>query len=108
MFDPSIERKEHPLNNEQDIHRQIARLLENIRDQQRIQSENQTELLALQKKQYELVKSQYDRHKALQEKAELIQDKSAQLVEKGRRTMAVILPVVVVLILVLAWMMFWQ
>jgi hypothetical protein len=51
----------------------IARLLEEIRDGQRIQLERQTETLALQKEQFQ-------RTQKLQDRAEAIQDRSAQLV----------------------------
>ena len=60
----------------------IARLLEEIRDGQRIQLERQTETLALQKEQFQ-------RTQKLQERAEAIQDRSAQLVAReGSRATA--------------------
>ncbi len=70
----------------------IATLLEQIRD-------NQAETLAL-------VKRQADRAERIQDRAEELQAKSAGIVKTARRSLAIILPVVVVLIVYLSWLLF--
>ena len=77
----------------------IARLLEEIRDGQRIQLERQTETLALQKEQFQ-------RTQKLQDRAEAIQDRSAQLVGRVHRVMPIGLAVVAILIGYVSWLLF--
>jgi hypothetical protein len=86
---------------------QWLRLLEEIRDNQRLQLERQAEALALQREQYEIVKQQFNRAESIQKRAEVIQEKSAQLVEKSRKAFMIILPVIGVLIAILAFLMVW-
>lgn len=69
----------------------IARLLEEIRDGQKIQLDRQSETLTLQKEQFQ-------RTQKLQDRAEVIQDRSAQLVGRLHRVMPFVLAVVVILI----------
>jgi uncharacterized membrane protein (DUF106 family) len=83
----------------------LTSLLEEIRDNQRLQIERQAEALALQREQFELVKRQAERTERIQDRAEAIQDKSAGLVAASRRALAVILPVVVALIAWLSWLL---
>lgn len=91
--------------NEQDA-RQLIRLLEEMRDNQRRQLERQAEALALQREQFALVQKQSERAERLQDRAEEIQMKSAQLVTGARKGMVVILPVIVVLLAYLSWLIF--
>ena len=70
----------------------IAALLEQIRD-------NQAETLAL-------VKRQAERAERIQDRAEELQAKSAGIVKTARRSLAVILPIVIVLIVYLSWLLF--
>jgi hypothetical protein len=77
----------------------IARLLEDIRDGQRIQLERQTETLALQKEQFQ-------RTQKLQDRAEAIQDRSAQLVGRVHRFVPFAMAVVVILIGYVSWLLF--
>ena len=77
----------------------IARLLEEIRDGQRIQLERQTETLALQKEQFQ-------RTQKLQDRAEAIQDRSAQLVGRVHRFVPFATAVVVILIGYVSWLLF--
>lgn len=72
--------------------RETLQLLQEIRD-------NQRALLELGQRHLELVEQQYQRSITLQERAEAIQEKSARLVETGRKTMAVVLPIIALLIL---------
>lgn len=77
----------------------IARLLEEIRDGQKIHLERQVETLAIQKEQFQ-------RAQKLQDRAEAIQDRSAQLVGRVHRVMPVALAVVAVLIVYVSWLLF--
>lgn len=70
----------------------IASLLEQIRD-------NQAEQLAL-------VKRQAERAERIQDRAEELQAKSAGIMATARRSLAIILPVVVLLIAYLSWLIF--
>lgn len=90
--------------NDTEIER-LAALLEQIRDDQRLQLERQAEALALQREQLDLVRRQAERTERIQDRAEAIQDKSAQLVAGSRRALAVVLPIIVALIAYLSWLM---
>jgi len=70
----------------------IASLLEQIRD-------NQVEQLAL-------VRRQAERAERIQDRAEALQAKSAGIMTTARRSLAVILPVVILLIMYLSWLIF--
>ena len=70
----------------------IASLLEQIRD-------NQAEQLAL-------VKRQAERAERIQDRAEDLQAKSAGIMATARHSLAIILPVVVLLIAYLSWLIF--
>ena len=77
---------------EKDDAARIANLLEQIRDGQR-------EALAIQKRLAE-------RTERIQDRAEELQAKGAGIVKSARRSIAVILPVVVLLIAYVTWLMF--
>ena len=83
-----------------------VRLLEEIRDHQRLQLERQAEALAIQKEQFALVKAQTERTERIQDRAERLQDSSAQLVRGARKAIAVVLPIVIGLIIYLSWLIF--
>lgn len=63
----------------------LLRVLEEIRDNQKLQLERQAESMAIQREQAELAKRQFER-------AESLQIKSAQLVGGARKVMVVVLP----------------
>lgn len=88
-----------------DQQERIARLLEEIRDQQKTQLERQAESLALQKEQFQLVSKQYEKAAKIQERAEAIQEKSAKLISLVRRFVPVAMGVVVVIIIYLTWLL---
>jgi uncharacterized membrane protein (DUF106 family) len=83
----------------------IARLLEEVRDQQKVQLERQMESLALQKEQHQLVLKQYEKAAKIQDRAEAIQDKSAKLINLVRRFVPVAMAVIVVIIVYLTWLL---
>jgi uncharacterized membrane protein (DUF106 family) len=84
----------------------IATLLEQIRDHQTEQLTRQREALELQKTQFELVKRQAERAERIQDRAEELQAKSAGIVKAARRSIAFILPIVVLLVVYLSWLIF--
>jgi len=84
----------------------VIALLEEIRDNQRLQLERQAEAYALQREQFALVQKQYERAERLQERAEILQTKSGQMVAGARKALAVILPIIVLLIAYLSWLLF--
>jgi len=84
----------------------LVRILEAIRDNQRLQLDRQAEALALQREQFALVQRQYERHERLQDRAEELQAKHGQLMAGARMALAVIVPLVLVLILYFSWLIF--
>jgi hypothetical protein len=83
-----------------------TRLLEEIRDNQRIQLERQAEALAIQREQFALVQRQTGRTERIQDRAERLQASGAQLVGVARKATAVVLPIVIALIIYLSWLIF--
>jgi uncharacterized membrane protein (DUF106 family) len=77
----------------------LLALLEQIR-------ENQAAALAIQREQYELVRRQVERAERIQDRAEELQAKGMGIMTTARRTLAFVLPVVIVLILYLSWLIF--
>ena len=91
--------------NEPDLPR-LIRVMEEIRDTQRLQLERQAEALALQREQIALIQRQSERTERIQDRAEHIQMRSAQMVAGARKAMAVILPIVIALVAYLSWLVF--
>jgi hypothetical protein len=91
--------------NDEDI-RRLTRLLEDIRDNQKLQLERHGDALALQREQLSLVQRQAERYDRIQDRAEYIQDRSAQLVAGARKALSVVLPIIIVLIGYLSWLIF--
>jgi hypothetical protein len=94
--------KEPPM--EPDEGARIAKLLEEIRDNQARQIARQAEALALQKDQFELVRRQAERAERLQDRAEELQARGMGIMKTARRSLAIVLPVVVVLIVYVSWL----
>jgi uncharacterized membrane protein (DUF106 family) len=84
----------------------ISALLEQIRDNQAEQLARQREALEFQKTQLELVKRQAERAERLQDRAEELQAKSAGIVTTARRSLAFLLPLVILLIVYVSWLIF--
>jgi len=84
----------------------LAGLLGEIRGGQRQQLERQEEALTLQRQHFEIAKTQYDRANAINDRAERIQAKSAALIDRSGRVFKIVLPIIVVLLGVAAWMAF--
>jgi len=91
--------------NDNDIQRLVS-VLEEIRDNQKLQLERQEEALSLQREQFAMVQKQYERAERLQYRAEEIQMKGAQLVSGVRKALAIVLPIIIVLIVYLSWLIF--
>lgn len=85
---------------------QCLRLLEEIRDVQRLQLERQQEALALQREQLTVVQRQVERAERIQDRAERIQATSARLVGSARTATAILLPVILALVLYVSWLLF--
>ena len=77
----------------------IARLLEEIRDGQKLQLDRQAESLAIQR-------DQFQKTQKLQERAAAIQDRSALLVGRVQRFVPFAMAVVVILIGYVSWLLF--
>jgi hypothetical protein len=77
---------------EMDDAARIVSLLEQIRDNQAAQ--------------LELIRRQAERAERIQDRAEELQVRSAGIVKAARRSLAVVLPVVFLLILYLSWLIF--
>jgi hypothetical protein len=84
---------------------QIARLLEEVRDNQKVQMERQAESLALQREQYQVLLKQHEKTVKIQERAEAIQEKSANLVNRIQRFVPFAIAAVFVLIIYLTWLL---
>ena len=84
----------------------IARLLEEVRDNQKVQIERQAESLAIQKEQYQVFLKQHEKTARIQERAEAIQEKSSNLVNRIQRFVPFAIAAVFILILYLTWLLF--
>jgi len=77
----------------------LMALLEQIRG-------NQAAALAMQKEQFELVRRQVERAERIQDRAEELQVRGMGIMKTARRSLAFVLPVVILLILYLSWLIF--
>ena len=68
--------------------------------------EHQREALALQREQTALLQKQNERAERIHQRAEQLQIKSAQLVARVRKTLAIMLPVIVILVVYVSWLVF--
>lgn len=84
----------------------VVALLEELRDNQRLQLERQAEALELQRHQVEMVERQLERSETLQARAEQLQEKSGQLMERGRKVFLVVIPLLFALLAYVSWLLF--
>jgi uncharacterized membrane protein (DUF106 family) len=77
---------------ERDDSARIVELLEQIRDNQATQ--------------LDLVRRQFERAKRLQDRAEELQARGMGIMKTARRSLAIVLPVVILLIIYLSWLLF--
>jgi uncharacterized membrane protein (DUF106 family) len=84
----------------------MNRVLEEIRDNQRLQLERQDEALKLQHEQCALIQKQTERTERIQDRAEQIQAKSAQLITRSRTGQIVALIVIITVIAYVSWFIF--
>ncbi len=77
----------------------IVALLEEVRD-------NQAAMLALQQEQFALVRRQTERAERIQDRAEELQARGMGIMTTARRSLAIVLPVVILLIIYVSWLMF--
>lgn len=84
---------------------ELATLLTAICDNQRQQLQLQTEAIEMQREQFQLFKQQADQAGKLQEHAEGVQRNAAVMMEKARKVLAVVLPLLLLLVGFLFWLM---
>ena len=89
-----------------DEKQEIQDLLRGIKENQQKQLEGQQEALLMQREQFQMAKQQFDRAEKLQGRAEKLQDSGANAMRSIRRVLAVILPVIIGLLIYLAWLVF--
>ena len=82
-----------------DDNARLMALLQQIRD-------NQESALAMQKEQFELFRRQVERTERIQDRAEELQARGMGIMTTARRSLAIVLPVVIVLIVYLSWLIF--
>lgn len=87
---------------------QLIKLLEELRDNQKISMEREVESLAMQKEQFALSKTQFERAEKLQEQAEQLQNRSTQLVATSHKFIKALIPVAVVLLTYITWLIFFR
>lgn len=84
----------------------IARLLEEVRDNQRAQIERQLESLSIQKAQHQTFLNHQEKTAQLQQRAEAIQERSARLVGGIQRIVPIVVIIVFLLIAYVSWLLF--
>lgn len=89
---------------ERDERVRMIEVLEQIRDNQATQLARQGEALALQKEQFELVRRQAERAERLQDRAEELQSRGMGIMKMARRSLAILLPIVILLIVYVSWL----
>ena len=67
---------------------------------------NQEAALAMQKEQFELFRRQMDRTERIQDRAEEMQARGIGIMTIARRSLAIVLPIVILLIAYLTWLIF--
>jgi dsDNA-binding SOS-regulon protein len=83
----------------------IARLLEEVRDNQRAQIEHQAESLAIQMAQHQAFLTQHEKTAKIQQRAEALQDRSATLINMMHRVVPFALAFVLLLIGYITWLL---
>ena len=78
----------------------LAPLLREIRDNQRLQLQRQSEALEMQRRQFELVSQQLERGERLQGRAEALQGSAGKAV---RLVLWVAIPMLALLLAAMAW-----
>jgi ABC-type uncharacterized transport system involved in gliding motility auxiliary subunit len=79
---------------------EVAALLREIRDQQRLQLERQSEALAMQRDQFALYRSQLDRVERINDRAEAIQGRAGKA---AKFVVWIALPLLGVLLVLMFW-----
>ena len=79
---------------------EVAALLREIRDQQRLQLERQAEALVMQRDQFALYRSQLDRVERINDRAEAIQGRASKA---AKLVLWIALPLLVLLLALMFW-----
>ena len=85
---------------------EILKVLKELREGQERQLHQQSEALELQRANFALVKEQFDRATQIQDRAEKIQEPGAQLMAVARKSAKVVVPMILLLLLCIAWLIF--
>ncbi len=85
---------------------ETLKILQELREGQKLQLKMQSEALEIQRANYELVKDQFDRAKKLQDRAEKIQESSAKLMTTALNSAKVAIPIILLLLFALGWVTF--
>lgn len=67
---------------------------------------NQEAALAVQKEQFEMFRRQVERTERIQDRAEEMQARGMGIMKTARRSLAIVLPIVILLIAYLTWLIF--
>lgn len=84
---------------------QIAGILKEIHDNQKLQLERQAESLSLQREHLLVVQRQFEKADRINDRAEAIQARSSQLIDRVRKFVPAVFVIVVILILYLTWLL---
>jgi uncharacterized membrane protein (DUF106 family) len=84
----------------------VVRLLEEIREDQKLQVARQLEALELQRKQFAVFEEQAVRTERLQHRAEQLQERSAGMVGGARKLLITLVPIVIALIAYVSWLIY--
>ncbi len=79
---------------------EVAALLREIRDQQRLQLERQADALAMQREQFALYRSHLDRVERINDRAEAIQGRAGKAV---KLVLWIALPLLLLLLAMMSW-----
>ena len=85
---------------------EVRQLLNEIRDGQKQQISMQRQALDLQLENHVMLKEQFGRANKIQDRAEAIQKSGANMMESAKRSVKVILPIILVLLFALGWLVF--
>jgi uncharacterized membrane protein (DUF106 family) len=89
-----------------EINEEILEILRRMERNQQGQIDRQQQALDLQQEQFELVRKQFERAEKLQDRAEKLQDSGAAIMGTARKSLAVVLPIVFILVIYLSWLIF--
>ncbi|MEJ8567077.1 hypothetical protein [Elongatibacter sediminis] len=85
---------------------EVTEILRRIEANQREQLAQQKHALDIQQQQFDMARRQFERAEKLQDRAERLQESGAAMMGLARKSLVIVLPVVIVLIIYLTWLIF--